>query len=85
MVSFSCPSALRPPQIWPRGLFRYRPFALPYKNRDAGAVHLILEQEDQAEKKLEARYDVLARIGLVMAVVGTLLQAWSTASQGKLL
>jgi hypothetical protein len=57
-------------------LFRYgMPFHVPTK----GAVHLILEQTDQAEIELERRYEIYGYIGLIFLVVGTILQmagAW---------
>jgi hypothetical protein len=52
-------------------LFRY---GMPYRVRSGGAIHLILEQTDDAEIKAEKRYAIFGWIGLTLIVVGTLFQ-----------
>lgn len=42
-------------------LFRY---GMPFKVRTGGASHIILEQTDEAEVELEARYDKYGQGGL---------------------
>jgi uncharacterized protein YjeT (DUF2065 family) len=57
-------------------LFRY---GMPFHVPSGGAIHLILEQTDQAEIKLERRYKLFGYIGLVLLIAGTILQmlaAW---------
>lgn len=63
-------------------LFR---FGLPFKLRTGGADLMAWDGENVAEKKLEARYDKLAWLGLGSAIVGSLVQASVTAVQGGLL
>jgi hypothetical protein len=52
-------------------LFRY---GMPFHVPTGGAVHLILEQADQAEAELERRYKNYGYIGLIFLIVGTILQ-----------
>ena len=52
-------------------LFRY---GMPYRVRTGGAVHLILEQKDETDKKQERCYDILGWIGIALVVLGTLSQ-----------
>jgi uncharacterized protein YjeT (DUF2065 family) len=52
-------------------LFRY---GMPFHVPTGGAVHLIAEQVDAAEKALESRYEVFGYFGLVAIVVGTGMQ-----------
>jgi hypothetical protein len=52
-------------------LFRY---GMPFHVPTGGAVHLIAEQVDAAEKALESRYEIFGYIGLIAIVVGTGMQ-----------
>jgi hypothetical protein len=52
-------------------LWRY---GLPEEVSRSGAIHLIGEQEDAAEKALARRYDWLARLGLTLLILGFVLQ-----------
>ncbi len=52
-------------------LFRY---GMPYHVPTGGAVHIITEQIDTAEKALESRYEIFGYFGLVAIVAGTALQ-----------
>lgn len=52
-------------------LFRY---GLPAEINRTGAQHLILEQEDPAEKALARRYDRWGRVGLALLILGFVLQ-----------
>jgi hypothetical protein len=52
-------------------LFRY---GMPFHVPTGGAVHLITEQVDAAEKALESRYEVFGYFGLLAIVVGTGMQ-----------
>lgn len=62
-------------------LFR---FALPYKERTNGEQRLLLQGKDEAAVLIEKRYDRLQGIGLAFALIGTSLQMWVVAVQGKL-
>jgi hypothetical protein len=66
------------------GLLMLFRFGMPYKTRSSGAVLLAAEQVDEAEKRREGWYSMWGRFGLWIAVLGTLLQIWSTGVQGKL-
>ncbi|MEI9406925.1 hypothetical protein [Mesorhizobium argentiipisi] len=52
-------------------LFRY---GMPFKVRTGGASHIILEQIDEAEVELEARYDKYGQGGLLLVFLGTAFQ-----------
>ena len=52
-------------------LFR---FGLPPAVDRSGAVHLIAEEADEAEVAKGRRYDFWGRVGLVLILVGFLLQ-----------
>ena len=57
-------------------LFRY---GMPFHVPSGGAVHLVLQQTDQAEIELERRYTLYGYIGLILLILGTILQmvaAW---------
>ena len=53
-------------------LFRY---GMPYHVETKGVVLLALEEIDHDEIKLERRYKILGKTGLVLIVVGSALQA----------
>jgi hypothetical protein len=67
------------------GLLMLYRFAMPYQIRTGGADWIEGRQKDESAVKRERRYAKLASVGLVIACVGTALQAWSTAVQSKLL
>jgi hypothetical protein len=60
-------------------LFRY---GMPFHVPSGGAVHLILEQTDQAEIELERRYKLFGYIGLALLIAGTILQMVATWHSG---
>ncbi len=49
-------------------------FGLPPMISESGATHLIAEQVDKGEIKRAKKYQVISRIGLILLVVGFLLQ-----------
>jgi len=56
-------------------------FALPADVRRGGASFLMLDGEDADEKRKAKRYDLWARLGLILLVSGFLLQIASSISQ----
>jgi hypothetical protein len=52
-------------------LFRY---GMPYRVRTRGQVGRVINGLDQKAIKLERRYDVLGKLGLVLIVHGTIAQ-----------
>jgi hypothetical protein len=52
-------------------LFRY---GMPFHVPTGGAVHLVTEQVDAAEKALESKYGIFGYFGLLAIVVGTGMQ-----------
>jgi hypothetical protein len=49
-------------------------YGLPEPLSRKGAIHIIAEQSDQAEKAKAARYHLLSKTGLGLVLVGFLLQ-----------
>ena len=49
-------------------------YGLPEPLSRKGAIYIIAEQSDQAEKAKAARYDLLSKTGLGLVLVGFLLQ-----------
>jgi hypothetical protein len=52
-------------------LWRY---GLPAEISRSGAIRFVAEQEDSAEKALARRYDRLGRLGLILLILGFVLQ-----------
>jgi hypothetical protein len=52
-------------------LFRY---GMPFHVPTGGAIHLVAEQVDAAEKALESWYEIFGYLGLLAIVVGTGMQ-----------
>jgi hypothetical protein len=52
-------------------------YGLPEPLSREGAVYIIAEQSDQAEKLKAARYDLLSKIGLVLVLGGFVFQLLS--------
>lgn len=53
-------------------------FGLPRRNIDKdGHIHIILEQEDDSEKKQWKQYDKLSRLGIVLIGLSFLIQILS--------
>jgi len=52
-------------------LFRY---GMPFHVPTGGAVHIVTEQIDAAEKALESWYEIYGYFGLLAIVVGTFMQ-----------
>lgn len=57
-------------------LFRY---GMPYRVETRGRSYLLLEEDDADAVRVEAFYRKLGKLGLVLIVIGTVLQAWSAA------
>jgi len=49
-------------------LFRY---GMPYRVRRGGASYFRREQDDEDEKRAEARYDAFGWVGIALIVLGT--------------
>lgn len=49
-------------------------FGLPEEFSRSGAVHLIAEQPDEAERAKAKHYDVLAKVGIGLLIAGFSLQ-----------
>lgn len=58
-------------------LFRY---GMPYHVRTGGTTFYVTEQPDEKDKALEARYDVLGWIGLILVILGTAFQIAANVS-----
>ena len=53
-------------------------FGLSPMISESGAVHLITEQVDEGEIKRAKKYKVISRVGLILLIVGFLLQLLNT-------
>jgi hypothetical protein len=56
-------------------LFRY---GMPFRVRSDGVTYLITEQVDEKEKKIDRRYEVFGYAGLLLALIGGLMQAYGS-------
>jgi hypothetical protein len=56
---------------------------MPFRVKTGGAIHLILEQEDESEKAIERRYTILGYLGFSLAIIGTLFQMVSSYISGQ--
>jgi hypothetical protein len=52
-------------------LFRY---GMPFHVPTGGAINIVTEQVDAAQKALESRYEIFGYLGLLAIVVGTGMQ-----------
>ena len=53
-------------------LFRY---GMPFRVRSEGVTYLITEGVDEKEKQIDRRYEVFGYAGLLLALIGGLMQA----------
>ncbi len=58
-------------------------FGLPQPLDRSGAIHLILEQADEAERAKAARYDRFAGVGIGLLLIGFSLQLASNFLRTK--
>ncbi|MEY2542060.1 MAG: hypothetical protein QOI22_1662 [Verrucomicrobiota bacterium] len=56
-------------------LFRY---GMPFRVRSEGVTYLITEEVDEKEKQIDRRYEVFGYAGLLMALIGGLMQAYGS-------
>ncbi len=56
-------------------------FAMPYRLRMGGGTVIVADQRDEAEHRLEQRYDVLSLLGLGLVIVGAILQIIATLAE----
>ena len=52
-------------------LFRY---GMPFRVKTGGVTYIITEQVDEAERKLDARYELYGYFGLFAVIAGTIAQ-----------
>lgn len=55
-------------------LFRY---GMPFRVATAGATYIVADAVDEKEVALDKKYTNLGYVGLALAVIGALLQAWA--------
>ena len=53
-------------------------FGLPPSVDPSGAVHLILEQSDNAEIAKGKQYRIWGHMGIALVAIGSLFQIWAT-------
>jgi hypothetical protein len=53
-------------------------FGLPAPVDPSGAVHLILQNSDEAEIAKGKRYRLRGRVGIVLVAIGSGFQIWAT-------
>lgn len=56
-------------------LFRY---GMPFRVASGGATYIVTEQVNEQEKKTDSRYKTFGYIGLSLAVIGSLMQAYGS-------
>jgi hypothetical protein len=56
-------------------LFRY---GMPFRVRSEGVTYLITEGVDEKEKQIDRRYEVFGYAGLLLALIGGLMQAYGS-------
>jgi hypothetical protein len=56
-------------------LFRY---GMPSRVRSEGVTYIITEQVDEKEKQIDRRYEVFGYAGLLLALIGGLMQAYGS-------